>query len=55
MTGVAASAAGSATFVAFFAVAFLAGASTAGMASRSLRTTGASTVDEADFTNSPSS
>jgi hypothetical protein len=55
MTGAAASAAGSAAFVSFFAGAFLAGASTAGMASRSFRTTGASTVDEADFTNSPSS
>jgi hypothetical protein len=48
------------------AVAFLAGAgesagaggsagAAAGIASRSLRTTGASTVDDADFTNSPSS
>ena len=40
---------------AFLAGAFLAGASTAGMASLSVRTTGASTVEEADFTNSPSS
>ena len=44
--------------VVFLAVAFLTGASPgagAGIASFSLRTTGASTVDEADFTNSPSS
>ena len=44
--------------VVFLAVAFLTGASLgagAGIASLSLRTTGASTVDEADFTNSPSS
>ena len=54
------SAGGAADFfaVAFLAVAFLTGASLgagAGIASLSLRTTGASTVDEADFTNSPSS
>jgi hypothetical protein len=42
---------------AFLAGAFLAGAAgaAAGIASRSLRATGGSTVDEADFTNSPSS
>ena len=55
----AASATGAAA-AAFLAGAFLAGAgasagAAAGIASRSLRTTGASTVDEADFTNSPSS
>ena len=50
-----ASAGAAAFFVVFLAAVFFTGASTAGIASLSLRMTGASTVDEADFTNSPSS
>jgi hypothetical protein len=55
LTDAAASAPGFAAFVAFFTGAGSAGAATAGIASFSLRITGASTVDDADFTNSPSS
>ncbi len=51
-----AGAAGAAGFAAALAGAFLAGAAaSAGKASLSLRTTGASMVDDADLTNSPSS
>jgi hypothetical protein len=57
--GASASAAGAAFFAAGLAAGFFAGASPpddgGGMASRSRRATGASTVDEADLTNSPSS
>jgi hypothetical protein len=61
-TSVVGAASAGAAGVAFFAAAFLAGAflagasaagAAAGMASRSLRTTGGSTVDDADRTNSP--
>jgi hypothetical protein len=55
LTSAGASAGAAAFFVVFFAAVFFTGASTAGIASLSLRMTGASTVDEADFTNSPSS
>ena len=56
----ASAASATAAAAAFLAGAFFAGAgasagAAAGIASRSLRTTGASTVDDADFTNSPSS
>ena len=52
---VGASAGAAVFFAVFLAAVFFTGASTAGIASLSLRMTGASTVDEADFTNSPSS
>jgi hypothetical protein len=55
VAGVGASEAAAAFLVVFFAATFFTGTSTVGIASLSLRMTGASTVDEADFTNSPSS